>query len=85
MTKPEINDVLTQIFRDVFARTDMVLVDELGPKQVPDWDSFKQIEIIIAVEGQFGIKFRTREMDALTNVGEIARLIAEKTAPQHTA
>jgi len=46
---------------------------------VPDWDSFKQIEIIIAAEERFGIKFRTREMDSLNNVGDLVQLIASKS------
>jgi acyl carrier protein len=79
MTKPEIYEVLTRIFREVFASEDMILSDDLSAKEVPDWDSFKQIEIIIAVESQFGIKFRTREMDSLISVGHMARLIADKT------
>ena len=79
MTEPEIYGKLTTIFHDVFLRDDLVLSEELSAKQVPDWDSFKQIEIIIAVESQFGIKFRTREMDSLVSVGHMARLIAEKT------
>jgi acyl carrier protein len=79
MTEPEIYGKLTTIFHDIFLRDDLVLSDELSAKQVPDWDSFKQIEIIIAVESQFGIKFRTREMDSLNNVGDLVRLIADKT------
>ena len=79
MTEPEIYGTLTTIFHDVFLRDDLVLTPELSAKQVPDWDSFKQIEIIIAVESQFGIKFRTREMDSLNNVGDLVRLIADKT------
>jgi acyl carrier protein len=79
MTEPEIYGTLTTIFHDVFLRDDFVLSDEFSAKHVPDWDSFKQIEIIIAVESQFGIKFRTREMDSLNNVGDLVRLIADKT------
>ena len=79
MTEPEIYGTLTDIFHDVFLRDDLVLSDELSAKQVPDWDSFKQIEIIIAVEEHFGIKFRTREMDSLNNVGDLVRLIASKS------
>ena len=45
MTEPEIYGKLTTIFHDIFLRDDLVLSDELSAKQVPDWDSFKQIEI----------------------------------------
>jgi acyl carrier protein len=79
MTEPQIYEALTTIFRDVFLRDDMVLSPELSARQVTDWDSFKQIEIIMAVESQFGIKFGTREMDSLNNVGDLARLIASKS------
>jgi acyl carrier protein len=79
MTEPEVYQALTTIFRDVFLRDDLDLTPEFSAKDVPDWDSFKQIEIIIAVEESFGIKFRTREMDNLNNVGDLARLIVSKT------
>jgi acyl carrier protein len=79
MTEPEIYETLTPIFRDVFLRDDLDLSPELSAKDVPDWDSFKQIEIIIAVEEHFGIKFRTPEMDSLNNVGDLVHLIAAKT------
>jgi acyl carrier protein len=78
MTEPEIYERLTTIFRDVFLRDDLVLHPALSAKDVDDWDSFKQIEIIIAVEEQFGIKFRTREMDSLANVGDLVNLIASR-------
>ncbi len=78
MTEPQIYEKLTTIFHDVFLRDDMVLSAALSARDVPDWDSFKQIEIIIAVESQFGIKFGTREMDSLKNVGDLVRLIADK-------
>lgn len=79
MPEPEIYETLTTIFRDVFLRDDLVLTAELSAKDVADWDSFKQIEIIIAVQEQFGINFRTRELDSLNDVGDLVRLIASKT------
>jgi acyl carrier protein len=79
MTEAEIYEVLTTIFHDVFLRDDLTLSPHLSAKDVPDWDSFKQIEIIIAAEERFGLKFRTREMDSLNNVGDLVRLIASKS------
>lgn len=79
MTESEIYETLTMIFHDVFLREDLALTPELSAKDVADWDSFKQIEIIIAVEERFSIKFRTREMDSLNNVGDLVKLIASKS------
>jgi acyl carrier protein len=79
MTEPEIYQTLSTIFQDVFLRDDLVLTPALSANDVDDWDSFKQIEIIIAVEQHFGLKFRTREMDRLGNVGDLVHLIASKS------
>ncbi|MCO6417782.1 acyl carrier protein [Siccirubricoccus sp. KC 17139] len=76
----EIYDTLTGIFRDVFLRDDIVLTPTLAAGDVEGWDSFKQIEIILAVETHYGISFRTKELDAMENVGDLVRLVAAKTA-----
>ncbi len=78
-TEAEIYPALTTIFRDVFLRDDMVLTPELSAKDVEDWDSFKQIEIIMASEEQWKMRFSTRELDALHSVGDLVRTIAAKT------
>lgn len=78
-TEAEIYSGLTEIFHDVFMRDDMVLQPELSSKDVQGWDSFKQIEIIMATEEKYGIKFTTRELDSLQNVGDLVRVVTAKT------
>ncbi len=80
MTEAEIYAALTDIFRETFENDDMVLTPGLSAKDVEGWDSFKQIEIVIAVEERFGIKLRTRDIVRLRNIGDLAALIA--TNPQ---
>ena len=80
MSEAAFYPVLTEIFRDVFMR-DVALRPELTAKDVPGWDSFKQIEIIVALEERYNIKFHTRELDSLHNVGDLARVLAAKTQP----
>ena len=80
MTEGEIYAALDEIFRDVFLRDDITLTPELSAKDVAGWDSFKQIDIILAIEARYSIKFNTRELDSLHNVGDLARTIAAKTA-----
>ncbi len=78
-SEPEIYRAITEIFHDVFMRDDLVLKAELSAKDVPGWDSFKQIELILATEEQFGMKFSTRELDSLQTVGDLVRVVAAKT------
>ena len=77
-TEPKIYSALTEIFHDVFMRDDLVLTPELSSRDVKGWDSFKQIEIIMAAEEKFGIKMTTRELDSLQNVGDLVRVVAGK-------
>ncbi len=79
MSETKTYEALTEIFRDVFMNDDLTLKPELTAKDVPGWDSFKQIEIIIAIEEKYGIKFHTRELDSLHNVGDLARTLEAKT------
>ena len=79
MNQSQIYQGLTQIFHDVFMRGDITLRPELTAKDIPDWDSFKQIEIVMATEERFGIKLSTREIDGLKNVGDLAGVIARRT------
>lgn len=78
MDQQEIYRNLTEVFRDVFMRDDITLSPELAAKDVPGWDSFKQIEIVISTEEMFGIKLHTRELDNLNNVGDLVRTIEAK-------
>ncbi len=69
---------LTEIFRDVFLDDAMVLQESHSAADVEGWDSFKHIEIILAAEERFGVKFSTRELDKLNSVGDLANLIRAK-------
>jgi acyl carrier protein len=80
MSEADIYSFLTDTFHDVFMRDDLVLKPELTAKDVEGWDSFKQIEIVLATEERFGIKFSTREVDSLQNVGDLVRLVSAKTS-----
>ena len=75
----EIYPALTTIFHDVFMNDDLTLTSATNAKDVQGWDSFKQIEIIMACEAHWKIRFSTRELDAMRRVGDLVQIIAAKT------
>ncbi len=85
MTEAEIYPRLTDIMRDVLMDDDLVLTPQLCAKDVEGWDSFKMIEIIMAVEAQFGIKVKSSQLDTLETVGNLVALIEHQKAPATTA
>ena len=50
----------------------------LRARQV-DWDSLEQINLVVAIQDAFGIKFNIDEVNAMKNLGEMADAILEKT------
>jgi acyl carrier protein len=78
MAEADIYASLQHIFNDVFLRDDITLTPETTAKDIAGWDSFKQIEIILALESEYRIKFSTRELDSLRSVGDLVRVVAGK-------
>lgn len=80
MEETAIYTVLTEVFRDVFMKDDMVLTPEMSGKTVTGWNSLKHIELILYTEQRLDLKFTTQELDNLRQVGDLVRLIQLKTA-----
>ena len=78
----EIYAQLTTIFHDLFEDSTLVLTPQLTAADVPEWDSFNHINLIVAVEQRFKIKFQTAELEQLHTVGHLATLIQQKLAAQ---
>jgi len=78
VTEDEIYPTLNEIFNGIFQRRDIVLKPELTAADIPGWNSFKYIDIIMAAEERFAIRLETDEIDGLENIGDLAALIAAK-------
>lgn len=79
LSAPQI-DQLTDIFRTLFNIPDLELRDDLTAADVPGWDSFNHVNLVMQVEEDMGVRFTTPEIAALGNVGEFKVLIARKLA-----
>jgi acyl carrier protein len=80
MQEAEIYAKLTPIFRDILDDDGLVLKPELTAADVPDWDSFNHINIVVATEAVFKIKFKSAEIEELKNVGEFVQLIQKRAS-----
>jgi acyl carrier protein len=78
LTEAAIYEFLTEVLREVFQRDDIVANAELTARDIAGWDSFKQIEIIIATEQRFSIKLSTKELDCLFCVGDLVRAVTSR-------
>lgn len=66
------------IIRRVFSRMDLKVTLKTSAADVPGWDSFKMIEIIMEIEKHFAITMETRDMDEIHCVGDMVLRISDK-------
>ena len=73
-----ISDELKKVIIDALKLDDFDIKDETVASQVPGWDSLSHINVILAVEKHFNIRFNNREVLRLKNVGDLQRLVTSK-------
>lgn len=78
MADTEILKQVNQIFIDVLDNENIVLKPETVARDVEEWDSLTHIQLIVAVEKHFKIKFTTAEILAFKNVGHLCDEIKRK-------
>lgn len=78
MERNEIYEKLNTVFQDVFDDESIEVNDATTANDIEDWDSLEHINLVVAVEKCFNIKFNMGEVAALKNVGEMVDLIEKK-------
>ena len=78
MIDSEILAGINSLVREVFLRDDITLTMESTAADVDGWDSFRHIEIMLAVEMRFGIRFSSSELDAMQTIGDLVRAISRR-------
>jgi acyl carrier protein len=69
---------LNEIFRDILDDEQITLTPETTATDIPEWDSFNHVNISVACEAAFGIRFKAAELEELRNVGELVQIIQRK-------
>ncbi len=78
MNKNEIIKRLTEVFRDIFDDDSIVITEKTTANDIDDWDSIEHINLIGAVEDEFGMRFKMREVSGMKNVGEMIDIISKR-------
>lgn len=78
MTENEIYKRLNNVFRDVFDDDSIIVGTGTTASDIEDWDSLEHINLIVAVEQEFGIKFTMHEVTSMNNVGNMVDIIISR-------
>lgn len=73
---------LNLIFRTVFEDDDIVISPAMTANDVDGWDSLSHVNLIVAVENAFSIRFNRKELLTFRNIGDLHRSIESKIQGQ---
>ena len=71
---------LEQIISLVLDCPTLVITDQTKQKDVANWDSFRHISLVMAIEENYRVSLSTEEIQAITSVGDIRKLLLTKGA-----
>ena len=78
MTRAEIFEKLNEIFQEVFDDEEITVKEETTSADIEEWDSLEHINLVVAIEKAFGIKFTMNEVSTMKNVGTMVDIIIER-------
>lgn len=78
MTREEVFGKLHEVFQDVFDDDSIMIAEQTTADDIEDWDSLEHINLVVAVEKCFGIKFTMGEVTGMKNVGAMVDIILER-------
>lgn len=78
MDKAEILKEVNNIFVDILDNENIVLSEATTANDIEEWDSLSHIQLIVAIEKHFKIRFTSKEIQSWSNVGEMIDCIKGK-------
>lgn len=80
MNDTEILKKVEAVFRDVLDNEAITLAPTTTAADIDEWDSLSHVELVVAVEHCFGIKFTSSEILSWRNVGDMVACVAAHLA-----
>ncbi len=78
MERSEILSQINNVFVDVLDNDSVVIKEETTANDVEEWDSLTHIQLVVAIEKNFKIRFNSSEIQSWKNVGEMINCIQSK-------
>ena len=78
MGRTEILQKINEVFIDNLDNEDIVLTENSKADDIEEWDSLTHVQLVVAVEKKFKIRFNAKEIQSWKNVGEMIDSIVPK-------
>jgi acyl carrier protein len=80
MERKDLLKEINIIFIDILDNEDLLIDENSTAKDVDEWDSLTHIQLVVAIEKKFHIRFTSREIQSWKNVGEMIDCIETRVA-----
>ncbi len=71
-------EILTGVFQQVFEDDTIRINEKTTADDIDGWDSLSHVNLIVAVETTFNVRFSQKELLTFKNVGDLVRSIESK-------
>ena len=78
MDLQEVIEQVNGIFKNELDNDDIVVKYETTANDIEEWDSLTHIQLVVAIEKHFKIRFTSSEIQGFKNVGEMCEAILKK-------
>ncbi len=78
MNRTEILEKMYPIFLEEFDVEELTITEETTALDIDEWDSLSHIQLVVAFEKSFQIRFTSSEIQSWKNVSEIIDCISSK-------
>jgi acyl carrier protein len=74
----ELFDQLRTLAADVLRVSRSEIDNDSTPQQIENWDSIEHVNLLVAIEQQFGVDFDPDEMVQMESIGKIGEVLSRK-------
>jgi acyl carrier protein len=71
-------DKVRAVSADIFQVPPGQITPASSPETIENWDSVQHLNLVLALEEQFGVQFEPEEMDQMKSIGGVAELVETK-------
>ena len=80
MSSQQVPSSLREILADILEISPEEITPELGVGTIDNWDSFRHLQAVLAIEGEYGVQFDPQRIADLTTVALIQSELEAKGA-----
>lgn len=78
MQRNQLLEQINKVFIDILDNDQIELSEQTVADDIAEWDSLTHIQLVVAIEKHFSIRFTSKEIQSWKNVGEMINCIQSK-------